>query len=129
MEGSAAEVIRLFPTFVWRRQLEQQVYGPLNRGILAKLDELMKAASGTPGSAWQSRHSLHELPCRGRSTQRARVPQNKGSSISHYRLLGQRPGAGCSIFCALETDGGAPKRLSRRRPCSGVTAICHETSP
>ena len=62
MEGTAPEVIRLFPTFVWRRQLEQQVYGPLNRGILATLDELMKSESDTPGSAWQSRHGLHKLP-------------------------------------------------------------------
>jgi len=62
MEGTAPEVIRLFPTFVWRRQLEQQVYGPLNRGILATLDELMESESGTPGSAWQSRHGLHKLP-------------------------------------------------------------------
>ena len=101
MEGTAPEAIRLFPTFVWRRQLEQQVYGPLNRGILAKLDELMKAASGTPGSAWQSRHSLHELPEFGALV--AHIEAEVRSVLAflkirgaafRYRLLGQRPGAG-----------------------------------
>lgn len=63
MENAAPEVIRLFPTFVWRRQLEQRIFVPLNRNILAKLDELMvPAVEEQPPSAWQSRPSLHELP-------------------------------------------------------------------
>jgi len=57
-----AEVLRLFPTFVWKAQLRREVYQPINAAILDALAELMP--SGEPGGAmlWQSRHGLHRLP-------------------------------------------------------------------
>jgi uncharacterized protein (TIGR02466 family) len=58
-----SDVIRLFPTFVWQSRLEPACYEPLNRDLLAHVETLMRAGTGTrTGAAWQSGHALHEKP-------------------------------------------------------------------
>jgi hypothetical protein len=58
----APEVLRLFPTFVWRCQLRPEIHRPINATILNRLDAMR---SGQPaldrGMAWQSGHQLHQL--------------------------------------------------------------------
>src|SRR5258708_3517287 len=57
-----SDVLRMFPTFVWRADLRLEVYKPINDSILRSLGEI-----GTPladimsGQSWQSGHGLHEL--------------------------------------------------------------------
>src|SRR5258708_1724521 len=57
-----SDVLRMFPTFVWKAELRPEVYTPINDSILRSLGEI-----GTPltdlmaGESWQSGHGLHEL--------------------------------------------------------------------
>ncbi len=57
-----AEVVRLFPTFLWRCQLRPEVYGPINVAILSRLDAMRQNLPPLHrGEAWQSGHGLHKL--------------------------------------------------------------------
>jgi len=63
MEASAAssEVIRLFPTFVWKSRLESAARATVQRAILDVLAVLRSGLPDpAPGEIWQSRHGLHE---------------------------------------------------------------------
>jgi uncharacterized protein (TIGR02466 family) len=59
----SSEVVRLFPTFVWKAQLARETYEAINADVLRELDGLTRdqliAASG---EVWQSGHGLHKLP-------------------------------------------------------------------
>ena len=56
------DVVRMFPSFVWKAELRPDVYGPLNEVIARKLGEL-RAPLGdlASGESWQSDQALHEL--------------------------------------------------------------------
>jgi uncharacterized protein (TIGR02466 family) len=60
--SDAPDIVRLFPTFVWRRRLGPAVYEPIHASVLPVLGELR---GGLPplarGTAWQSGHALHRL--------------------------------------------------------------------
>jgi uncharacterized protein (TIGR02466 family) len=61
MQPATADVVRLFPTFVWQSRLDPACYQPLNRDLLAYIETLTRAGSGTrTGGAWQSGHALQE---------------------------------------------------------------------
>ncbi|MDH4607283.1 2OG-Fe(II) oxygenase family protein [Pseudomonas sp. BN102] len=63
MPPSSAEVVRLFPTFVWQSQFEPACYEPLNRDLLAYVETLMGAGGeACTGVAWQSGYQLHRKP-------------------------------------------------------------------
>src|SRR5690349_14023204 len=57
------EVIRLFPTFVWKAQWGSEERAAVQRAVLERLAAL-RAGLGepAPGEVWQSRHGLHTLP-------------------------------------------------------------------
>ena len=58
----APEVVRLFPTFVWKCQLRPEVYRAINTAILDRLHEMRRALPPLDcGEAWQSGHGLHRL--------------------------------------------------------------------
>jgi uncharacterized protein (TIGR02466 family) len=57
----APEVVRLFPTFVWKSRLRPEVRRPINAAILNRLDEMrLGLPSLARGEAWQSGHGLHK---------------------------------------------------------------------
>ncbi len=57
------EVIRLFPTFVWKSTVEGEARSIIQRAILDELSTLRAGlADVEPGQVWQSRHGLHALP-------------------------------------------------------------------
>jgi uncharacterized protein (TIGR02466 family) len=57
----APEVVRLFPTFVWKCRLRPEVHQPINVAILNRLDELRHDLPPLArGEAWQSGHGLHK---------------------------------------------------------------------
>ena len=63
MEASAPDIIRLFPTFVWRRRLDPERYELLDRELMAYVDTLIGSGVGTrTGAAWQSGHQQHRRP-------------------------------------------------------------------
>ena len=53
-----AEVLRLFPVFVWKAQLASAACRPINAAVRALLAELEPGAPA-PGTLWQSGHGLH----------------------------------------------------------------------
>ncbi len=64
----SSDVIRMFPTFVWRTQLKAEVYKAINRDIRGQMDEMMRSLpSLSPSESWQSPNQLqtqqafHEL--------------------------------------------------------------------
>lgn len=63
MTVPAPEIVRLFPTFVWRQRLDPACYEPLDRELLAYVDTLIRDGGGTrTGAAWQSGHQQHRKP-------------------------------------------------------------------
>ena len=57
-----SDVLRMFPSFVWKAELEQDVHLSINRKIVVKLDDLRQSMPElAPGEAWQSDQALHRL--------------------------------------------------------------------
>jgi uncharacterized protein (TIGR02466 family) len=60
--GDTQEVVRLFPTFVWKWRLGSEARAPIQRAIFEKLSELrVGLPEVATGQVWQSRHGLHAL--------------------------------------------------------------------
>jgi uncharacterized protein (TIGR02466 family) len=58
----AADVLRMFPTFVWKAQVAPGVRQEIDDHVLAKLDEMRRdAGEPAPGRGWQSARDLHHL--------------------------------------------------------------------
>jgi uncharacterized protein (TIGR02466 family) len=58
MKARPSEVLRVFPTFVWKTQLDQAAYEPINQTIRAELTQWPGTGAG---GAWQSGRGLHKL--------------------------------------------------------------------
>jgi uncharacterized protein (TIGR02466 family) len=57
-----ADLLRMFPTFVWKAELRPEIHQPINDSILRTLGELgAPLADLMPGESWQSGHGMHEL--------------------------------------------------------------------
>jgi uncharacterized protein (TIGR02466 family) len=60
--ASASEVIPMFPTLVWKLQLDSQLRKRIDAKMLAALARMRKAATPlAPGHGWQSIQTLHTL--------------------------------------------------------------------
>lgn len=55
------EILRLFPSFVWKSRTEPGRRAAIAAAVLPVLHSLMDE-DGAAGRAWQSRHGLHRLP-------------------------------------------------------------------
>jgi len=56
------DVLRMFPTFVWKAELKPEIYKPISGSILRTLGEIgAPLADLMPGESWQSDHGLHEF--------------------------------------------------------------------
>ncbi len=59
---AASDVIRMFPTFVWKAQVAPSVRQWIEDDVLAKLDKLRRdAGEPVPGHGWQSEKDLHHV--------------------------------------------------------------------
>ena len=58
---AAIDVIRMFPTFVWKAELELEVHRSINKSIVHKLKEIRRSTPEPAGHGWQSGHDLHKL--------------------------------------------------------------------
>jgi uncharacterized protein (TIGR02466 family) len=54
------DVLRMFPTFVWKAEVRPEIRASINASILSKLGQLGALAQLKPGESWQSSHELHE---------------------------------------------------------------------
>src|SRR6202023_1957080 len=60
--SEASDVIPMFPTLVWKIELEAQLRDALRSRVLAALAHQRRALPPlAPGQGWQSAQSLHEL--------------------------------------------------------------------
>jgi uncharacterized protein (TIGR02466 family) len=58
----ASDVLRMFPTFVWKAQVAPSVRQGIEDDVLAKLHEMRRdAGEPVPGRGWQSETDLHHL--------------------------------------------------------------------
>jgi len=58
----SSDVIRMFPTVVWKFQLHEEVAAAINKTIRDRLEEMRASApERLPGASWQSGYSLHRL--------------------------------------------------------------------
>ena len=58
----ALDVLRMFPTFVWKAQAAPSVRQGIEDDVLAKLDAMRRdAGEPVPGRGWQSEKDLHRL--------------------------------------------------------------------
>ena len=56
------DVLRMFPTFVWKAELRPEVSKPVNDSIVRRLGEIGAPIGDLePGESWQSEHGLHEV--------------------------------------------------------------------
>lgn len=59
---AVSDVVRMFPTFVWKAELKPEVHQRIRREVITKLDQLRDAMPAlAPGQAWQSDRALHYL--------------------------------------------------------------------
>jgi len=58
---AATDVLRMFPTFVWKAELKSEIYRSINKSILRKLEEMRQSAPRPAGRGWQSAHDLHKF--------------------------------------------------------------------
>ncbi len=59
---AAADVLRMFPTFVWKAELKPEVHQRINGTIVRTLDRVRRSLPElAPGQAWQSDQALHKL--------------------------------------------------------------------
>ncbi|HEY6002852.1 MAG TPA: 2OG-Fe(II) oxygenase family protein [Anaeromyxobacter sp.] len=62
-ERDRPEVIRLFPSFVWKARLGNEDRAAVRAAILEEVSaQRGGAADPEPGQVWQSRHGLHRVP-------------------------------------------------------------------
>src|SRR5262245_31421524 len=55
------DILRMFPSFVWKAELAHEMFVPMNAALLAALAEIgAPLHSLTHGQSWQSPHDLHE---------------------------------------------------------------------
>ncbi|MGH6952702.1 MAG: TIGR02466 family protein [Alphaproteobacteria bacterium] len=80
-----SDLLRMFPTFVWRARLGPDAYAPINDSIVRKL-AMMGAplAELTPGESWQSDHGLHRLE-EFRDLASA-IDETAGSVLDHLKI-------------------------------------------
>ena len=58
----ASEVLRMFPTFVWKARMTPGVRQGIDDDVLAILDKMRRGAGEpAPGRGWQSARDLHRL--------------------------------------------------------------------
>ena len=58
----SSDVLRMFPTFVWKAELRPDLYEPINASVLRSLGKIgAPLADLEPGESWQSDQGLHEL--------------------------------------------------------------------
>jgi uncharacterized protein (TIGR02466 family) len=56
------DVLRMFPSFVWKAELARDIYEPMNAALLASLRAIGAPLDGLAhGQSWQSDHNLHQF--------------------------------------------------------------------
>lgn len=62
VERGSPEVIRLFPSFVWRTRLGSEARAAVRGAILHEVAAQRAGTDPEAGQVWQSRHGLHDVP-------------------------------------------------------------------
>ena len=58
---AATDDIRMFPTFVWKAELEAEVRRRINKGLITRLERIRRCGpEPAPGRGWQSARDLHQ---------------------------------------------------------------------
>ena len=99
------EVIRLFPSFVWKTRLESEARAAVRAAILEEVRaERATTADPEAGQVWQSRHGLHRLPALEPLVSRIRA--GVGQVLAFLRV-GTAPFEITGLWVNLQAPGGA----------------------
>ena len=97
-----AEVLRLFPVFVWKAQLASEACRPINAAVRALLAELAPGAPA-PGTLWQSGHGLHRrAACAGL----VQVIDGAVREVLEFLKIGHREFAITGCWANVAAPGG-----------------------
>ena len=56
-----ADILRMFPSFVWKTQLKEEIIRRISQDVVSTLELLRQAKPGVESSlSWQSDHDLHQ---------------------------------------------------------------------
>ena len=56
-----ADILRMFPSFVWKTQLKEEIIRRISQDVVSTLELLRQAKPGAESSlSWQSDHDLHQ---------------------------------------------------------------------
>jgi len=82
----ASDVLRMFPTFVWKAQMAPSVNQEIEDDVLAKLDEMRRdAGEPAPGRGWPSEKHLYRYIAGypARRSERVQEGGKEDSSVQH----------------------------------------------
>lgn len=80
-----SRALRMFPTVVWKAELEPDVWRPINEAVMGALAQLAAPlADLAPGESWQSEPRLHERSDLGGLV--ARIRDEAASLLDHLKL-------------------------------------------
>ena len=58
---AATNIGRMFPTFVWKAELDPEIHRRISKRIIRRLEQIRRSGpEPAPGAHWQSGHDLHE---------------------------------------------------------------------
>jgi uncharacterized protein (TIGR02466 family) len=109
MDGRGSpEVIRLFPSFVWRARLESEARAAVRAAVLGEVAaERAGAADPEAGQVWQSRHGLHHLPALAPLVSHVRAGVEQ---VLEFLRVGTAPFELTGLWVNVATPGAATRR-------------------
>ena len=104
-ERANPEVIRLFPSFVWKTRLGSEARAAFRVAILEEVSaQRAGAAEPAAGQVWQSRHGLHRLPALARLVRHLRAGVEEVLAFLH---VGTVPFEITGLWVNVAAPGGA----------------------
>ena len=118
------DVLSLFPTFVWRSQLAEDTYGPINRKLLALLERLTEGFAAAPGAKLQTEQHLDRMP---EMTELNQVVAQAVESILGFLKIDHSGFVTTGCWANIGTPGSPHKMHSH--PNNFLSAVYYVTAP
>jgi uncharacterized protein (TIGR02466 family) len=104
------EIIRLFPTFVWKSRVDGTTHAAVRRSVLDTRSSFRTGvADPSPGEVWQSRHGLHTLLELAPLV--LAIRESVGQVLAFLRI-GSREFEVTGLWCNIAAPGGSVRMHS-----------------
>ena len=118
------DVLSLFPTFVWRSQLAEETYRPINRQLVELLGRLTAGLDAAPGAKLQTEQHLDRLPEMAELNQ---VMAQAVDSILDFLKIEHDGFVTTGCWANIGTQGSPHKMHSH--PNNFLSAVYYVTAP